>query len=507
MYAEGFLSKLHAPGGNAQKTPTRMAEHLAATGGKVVTRFPPEPNGYLHIGHSKAIAVNFGYAAYHKGHTYLRYDDTNPSAEEGAYFESILEMVRWLGFEPWDITYSSDHFQRLYDLACELVRRDKAYICFCTAEEQLAYRGGAQSQVRTACPHRDRPVADSLADFERMRQGAFKKGEVTLRMKQDLASGNPHMWDMVAYRIVEADHHRTGDTWKIYPWVPSLAVLATGHLADTAWRYLTARRTYDFTHCLVDSFENISHSLCTTEFILARESYEWLCDALDLYKPRQSEYGRLNIQGTVMSKRKIRQLVDEAHVRGWDDPRLYTLIALRRRGVPPGAILSFVENLGVSTTSATIELAKFEQAVRSYLESAAPRLNVVLRPLKLTIANVPADYRVVTSKALHPKIPAMGTYEVAFTKTVYIDRADFRLQDSADYFRLAPGKSVGLFGAPYPVTCTDVVKDAEGEVVEVIVRLEGEGAKKPKAFIRACLLDLPGPEGTALASTATTLPC
>lgn len=217
IFAEGFLSKLHAPGGNAQKIPARMDEHLTATGGKVITRFPPEPNGYLHIGHSKAIAVNFGYAAYHGGHTYLRYDDTNPSAEEGEYFESILEMVRWLGYEPWTITYSSDYFQQLYDLAVELIKRDRAFICYCSAEEQFAHRGGAQSQVRTACVHRSRPIEDSLRDFEKMRLGGFKKGEVTLRMKQNLESGNPHLWDMVAYRIVEAEHHRTKDAWKIYP--------------------------------------------------------------------------------------------------------------------------------------------------------------------------------------------------------------------------------------------------------------------------------------------------
>ncbi|CDZ96939.1 glutaminyl-trna synthetase [Phaffia rhodozyma] len=459
MFTEGFLSRLHKPGGNKQIDPKLMEEHLKFTGGNVITRFPPEPNGFLHIGHSKAIAINFGYAAHHGGHTYLRYDDTNPQAEEGQYFESILEMVRWLGFEPWAVTYSSDYFQRLFDLGIELIKRDRAYVCHCSAEEQLKNRGGEKSQVRIACSHRSRPVEESIIEFERMRKGDYKKGEATLRMKQDLENGNPHMWDMVAYRIVPASHHRTGDEWCIYP-------------------------TYDFTHCLVDSFENISHSLCTTEFILARESYEWLCDAVSVYKPRQSEYGRLNIQGTVMSKRKIKKLVDDGHVGSWDDPRIYTLIALRRRGVPPGAIVNFVQSLGVSTAPGTIQLAKFEGSVRSYLESSAPRLNFVLRPLKVTIENVADDYRVEASKPLHPKVPEMGSYPIVFTKHIYIDRDDFRLEDSKDYFRLAPGKTVGLFSAPHPITCTEVKKNEAGEVIEVVVRLETEGVKKPKAYIQ-----------------------
>lgn len=247
--------------------------------------------------------------------------------------------------------------------------------------------------------------------------------------------------------------------------------------------------TYDFTHCLVDSFENISHSLCTTEFIQARESYEWLCDALEVYKPRQSEYGRLNIQGSVMSKRKIKRLVDEHHVSGWDDPRMYTLIALRRRGVPPGAIVNFVQSLGVSTALSNIQLAKFESSIRTYLESSAPRLNFVLRPLKVTISNVPEGWRVVASKPYHPKHPEMGTYDVAFTKTFYIDHDDFRLEDSKDYFRLAPGKTVGLFSAPGAVTCEEVIKNVNGEVAELIVKLDTE-AKKPKAYIRGCLRSL-----------------
>ncbi|KAI0089139.1 glutaminyl-tRNA synthetase [Irpex rosettiformis] len=463
VFTEGFLGRLHKPGGNPQLHLHLIEKHLAATGGKVYTRFPPEPNGYLHIGHSKAIFVNFGYAAYHGGHCYLRYDDTNPEAEEAQYFESILEIVRWLGFEPWKITYSSDYFQQLYELAVDLIRRDKAYVCHCTGEEIYANRGGDERGPRKACAHRIRPVSESLEEFEKMKNGGYKPGEAILRMKQDLESGNTMMWDLVAYRVLNAPHHRTHDKWKVYP-------------------------TYDFTHCLVDSFENISHSLCTTEFIASRESYEWLCDALEVYKPRQSEYGRLNLTGTIMSKRKILQLVKEGHVNGWDDPRLYTLIALRRRGVPPGAILSFVSSLGVSTAASNIQAVRFEQTVRQYLENTAPRLLMVLRPLKVTLENVPEDYLLEIEKPLHPKVPELGTSKIPFTRTLYIDKDDFRLQDSPDYFRLAPGKTVGLFQAPFPITCTSYKTDpSTGEVTELVARLENEGEaskKKPKAFIQ-----------------------
>ncbi|KAF9821284.1 hypothetical protein IEO21_00892 [Rhodonia placenta] len=462
VFAEGFLGRLHKVGETPQLHPYLREQHLAATGGLVHTRFPPEPNGFLHIGHSKAIFVNFGYAQYHGGRCYLRFDDTNPEAEEGRYFESILETVRWLGYEPWKITYSSDYFDKLYELAVELIKRDKAYVCHCTAEEIYANRGGDERGPRKACVHRSRPVSESITEFVKMKDGLYKPGQAILRMKQDLESGNTMMWDLVAYRVLNASHHRTHDKWKIYP-------------------------TYDFTHCLCDSFENITHSLCTTEFIASRESYEWLCDALEVYKPRQSEYGRLNVTGTIMSKRKILQLVKEKHVLDWDDPRMYTLIALRRRGVPPGAILSFVSSLGVSTSATNIQAVRFEQTVRQYLENSAPRLLMVLRPVKVTIENLPEDYVLWLEKPLHPKVPEHGTSKVPFTRTIYIDADDFRLEDSKDYFRLAPGKTVGLFQAPHPITCTSYKTDpTTGQVTELICRLEdGEGAaKKPKAFIQ-----------------------
>ncbi|KAJ7368471.1 glutamine-tRNA ligase [Mycena albidolilacea] len=460
VFEEGFLGALHKPGENPQIRPEFREQHLAFTGGKVFTRFPPEPNGYLHIGHSKAIFVSFGYAAHHGGKCYLRYDDTNPEKEEAQYFESILVMVRWLGFEPWKITYSSDYFQQLYELAVELIKRDKAYVCHCTQEEIKAARGEKSGALPKACVHRTRPISESLAEFQKMKDGFCRPKEANLRMKMDLEDGNPQMWDLTAYRVLETPHHRTHDKWKIYP-------------------------TYDYTHCLVDSFENISHSLCTTEFVASRQSYEWLCDALEVYKPRQSEFGRLNLEGTIMSKRKILALVQKGYVNGWDDPRLYTLIALRRRGVPPGAITSFVSTLGVSTSTSSIELARFEQSVRHYLEGTAPRLLMVLRPLKVTIENLPEDYLLMVDKPLHPKIAALGTTTIPFTRTIYIDADDFRLEDSKDYFRLAPGKTVGLFQAPHPITCTSHKTDASGQVVELICRLEdGAEVKKPKAYIQ-----------------------
>ncbi|KAF9520716.1 hypothetical protein BS47DRAFT_1374626 [Hydnum rufescens UP504] len=454
VFEEGFLARLHKPGENPQIKPELRDRHLTTTGGKVFTRFPPEPNGFLHIGHSKAIFVDFGYAAHLNGHCYLRYDDTNPEAEEARYFESILETIRWLGFEPYRITYSSDYFSELYDLAVELIKRDKAYICHCTGEEINAHRGGETHAERTACAHRSRPISESLIEFQAMKDGQYHPGEAILRMKQDLADGNPQMWDLIAYRVLDAPHHRTGTKWRIYP-------------------------TYDFTHCLVDSFENISHSLCTTEFITARQSYEWLCDALEVYKPRQSEFGRLNLQGTVTSKRKIQKLVKDKYVLDWDDPRLYTLVALRRRGVPPEAILAFVGSLGVSTATTNIQVPRFEQVVRQYLENSAPRLLMVLKPLKVVLENVPEDYVV-----MH-----LANRSVPFSRTLYIDADDFRIQDSKDYFRLAPGKTVGLFQGPHSITCISYKTDpSTGEVIELSCRLEdgssGPVPPKPKAFIQ-----------------------
>lgn len=465
MFTEGFLGALHKPGENPQVNPELMKKHLAFTGGKVYTRFPPEPNGYLHIGHSKAITVNFGYAKFHDGKCYLRYDDTNPEAEEEQFFTSILDIVRWLGFEPFKITYSSDYFDQLYELAEHLIKKDLGYVCFCTAEEMKHNRGikedGKGGGERKNCAHHGHSVEENLKYFRDMKDGKYKKGEAVLRMKQDITNPNPQMWDLVAYRVVDAPHHRTGDKWKIYP-------------------------TYDFTHCLVDSFENISHSLCTTEFYLSRESYEWLCDAVDVYKPAQREYGRLNITGTVMSKRKIAKLVNEGYVRGWDDPRLFTLVALRRRGIPPGAILSFVAQLGVTTSNSNIQVVRFESSIRKFLEDTTPRLMMIPDPVPVILENVADDFYEDISVPFKPGTPEFGEHTVPFTKKIYIDRSDFREEASKDYFRLAPGKSVGLLKIPYNIRVTSYTKDPEtGLVTEIRAHYENDiEYKKPKTYIQ-----------------------
>ncbi|KAK6198037.1 glutaminyl-tRNA synthetase [Scheffersomyces amazonensis] len=468
MFSEGFLGDLHKAGDQPQMYPELIKPHLEFTKGDVFTRFPPEPNGFLHIGHSKAIMVNFGYAAYHKGKCYLRFDDTNPEAEEEVYFNSIKEMVSWLGYKPWKITYSSDYFQELYDLAEKLIEVERAYVCHCKPEEVKVQRGlkedGTLGGERFGCKHREQTVEENLKKFRAMRDGEYDIGEATLRMKMDLTSSNPQMWDLVAYRVLNTPHHRTGDKWKIYP-------------------------TYDFTHCLVDSFENISHSLCTLEFRLSRESYEWLCDVLHVYRPAQREYGRLNITGTVLSKRKIAKLVNEHYVRGWDDPRLFTLEAIKRRGVPPGAILSFINTLGVTTTDSNIQVVRFESAIRNYLDHTTPRLLMVLDPIKVVIDNY--------DPALHgedidvPYKPGkggenFGSRKVKLSSTIYIERNDFRegVADSEEYFRLTPSQPVGLIRVPYTISVNKVVKNAEGQIETIHVKYNHGEQIKPKTFIQ-----------------------
>ncbi|KAM3459344.1 putative glutamine--tRNA ligase [Beauveria bassiana D1-5] len=442
MFKQGFLDDVY------KERPVK----------NVITRFPPEPNGYLHIGHAKAIAVNFGFAKYHGGVTYLRFDDTNPEKEEEKYFDAIQEIVKWLGFEPYKVTYSSDNFQKLYDLAEKLINIGKAYVCYCEDTEIKLQRGGEKgANPRYRCKHADQTPEDNLAKFRDMRDGKYKPREAFLRMKQDITDGNPQMWDLAAYRIkTDTPHHRTGWDWKIYP-------------------------TYDFTHCLCDSFEDITHSLCTTEFILSRVSYEWLNKSLGVYEPMQREYGRLNLTGTVLSKRKILKLVEEKVVRDWDDPRLYTLIAIRRRGVPPGAILEFVNELGVTTNITTIQIHRFEQSIRKYLEKTVPRLMMILDPVPVVIEDAE---EVEVEIPFSPKDPKMGSHKVKFTPTVYIDRSDFREEDSKDYFRLAPGKSVGLLHAPYPIKATSFTKDeATGKVKEIRAVFDKE-LKKAKTYIQ-----------------------
>ncbi|PMD15438.1 glutaminyl-tRNA synthetase-like protein [Hyaloscypha hepaticicola] len=440
MFAQGWLDEVY------KERPVKP----------VITRFPPEPNGYLHIGHAKAIAINFGFAKFHGGECYLRFDDTNPEAEEEKYFVAIKEIIEWLGFKPKAITYSSDNFDKLYQKAEELIGKGKAYVCKCSAEELKAQRGevnGVPGGPRYRCEHAEQSVEENLKEFRAMRDGKYKPKEAFLRMKQDIEDGNPQMWDLPAYRVLDAEHHRTGPKWKIYP-------------------------TYDFTHCLCDSFENITHSLCTTEFIQSRVSYEWLNKTLEVYEPMQREYGRLSITGTLLSKRKIAKLVNDGHVRGWDDPRLFTLIAIKRRGVPPGAILEFVNELGVTTAPTNIQLVRLDQTVRRYLERTVPRLMLVLDPLRVVIEDAE---EMELDIPLHTKIPAMGSHKVKFTKTVYIERSDFREVDSKDYFRLAPGKSVGLLLVPYPIKAVSFKKDGD-KITEIRAVFDKEG-KKPKTYI------------------------
>ncbi|KAI3546645.1 glutaminyl-tRNA synthetase [Colletotrichum melonis] len=441
MFKQGFLQEVYKE---------RPSEN-------VVTRFPPEPNGYLHIGHAKAIAVNFGFAKHHGGVCYLRFDDTNPEKEEERYFTAIEEMISWLGFTPYKITYSSDNFQKLYDLAEKMITLEKAYVCYCGDTEIKLQRGGEKgASPRFRCEHANHTVEENLQKFRDMKDGKYKPREAFLRMKQDITDGNPQMWDLAAYRIkTDTPHHRTGWDWKIYP-------------------------TYDFTHCLCDSFEGITHSLCTTEFVQSRVSYEWLNKTLGVYEPMQREYGRLGITGTVLSKRKILKLVEEKIVRGWDDPRLYTLIGIKRRGVPPRAILDFVNELGVTTSVSVIQIKRFEQTVRKYLERTVPRLMMVLDPIPVVIEDAEATD---VELAFSPKDPNMGSHTIKFTPTVYIDRADFREVDSKDYFRLAPNKTVGLLNAPFPIKATSYTKDeATGKVTEIRAVYDKE-TKKPKAFI------------------------
>ncbi|KAK4215351.1 glutaminyl-tRNA synthetase [Rhypophila decipiens] len=451
MFKQGFLSEVF------KERPVKP----------VVTRFPPEPNGFLHIGHSKAIAVNFGFAKYHGGTCNLRFDDTNPEAEEEIYFTAIEDMVRWLGYKPDKITYSSDNFQKLYDKAEELIGLGKAYVCHCGDDDLKAQRGGGDgSSPRFRCAHADQSPEENLKKFRDMRDGKYEPRTAFLRMKQDIENGNPQMWDLAAYRVLNKPHHRTGDKWKIYP-------------------------TYDFTHCLCDAFEGITHSLCTTEFYLSRESYDWLNTTLGVahkvdagcLSTEQREYGRLSISGSIMSKRKLKELVEGGHVRSWDDPRLYTLIGVKRRGVPPAAILSFINSLGITTTNSIIQSSRFEQSIRNYLEKTVPRLMLVLDPVAVVIEDADEAGNDVTIP-FSPKDPAMGSRTVKFTKKVYIDRSDFREQDEPGYFRLAPGKTVGLLNAPFPITAVSFTKDeATGKVTEIKARFDKETAK-PKSFIQ-----------------------
>ncbi len=411
-------------------------------GGRVHTRFPPEPNGYLHIGHAKSICLNFGLAAEFGGKCNLRFDDTNPTKEESEYVESIIEDVRWLGFD-WEdrLYYASDYFEQLYEWAVQLIQAGKAYVCDLSPDELRDYRGTLTEPGRES-PYRNRSVEENLDLFARMRAGEFPNGSRTLRAKIDMASPNLNLRDPVMYRILHAEHHRTGNRWCIYP-------------------------TYDWAHGQSDSIEGITHSICTLEFEDHRPLYDWFLDQLGIHHPRQIEFDRLNLTYTVLSKRKLLTLVEKGYVRGWDDPRMPTLSGLRRRGYTPEAIRNFCARVGVSKTNGIVELSLLEHFIREDLNKRAPRVMAVLRPLRLVIENYP-DGQVEELEAVNnPEDPGMGTRKVPFSKVLYIERDDFRELPPPQYYRLAPGREVRLrYG--YFVTCTGMIKDDRtGEVVEV----------------------------------------
>lgn len=407
----------------------------------VHTRFPPEPNGYLHIGHAKSICLNFGIAKEFNGLCNLRMDDTNPTKEESEYVESIKEDVRWLGFD-WQerMYFASDYFGRFYECAVELIKKGRAYVCDLSADEIRQHRGTLTEPGKES-PYRSRSVEENLNLFERMRAGEFPDGSRTLRVKIDMASGNINMRDPVIYRILRAEHHRTGDKWCIYP-------------------------MYDFAHCISDSIERITHSICTLEFEDHRPLYDWFLDELHLYHPRQIEFARLNLSYTIMSKRKFVQLVEGGYVKGWDDPRMPTISGLRRRGYTPEAVRNFAERIGVAKRESTVDIALLEHCIREDLNKRAPRVMAVLRPLKVTIENYPEDKTDELDAVNNPEDPGMGSRKVPFSRVLYIEEDDFQEEPQKGFLRLAPGREVRLRYA-YFIKCVDVVKDDSGKITEV----------------------------------------
>lgn len=419
--------------------------------GKVVTRFPPEPNGHLHIGHAKSINLNFGVAEeYETGRCFMRFDDTNPEKEEQTYVDSILEDVRWMGFHWGDrLTHASDYFDQLYLYAIDLIRQGKAYVCELDAEQTRAYRGTLTEPGKPS-PWRDRSVEENLALFERMKSGEFDEGQCVLRAKIDMASPNMNLRDPVIYRIRKIAHQRTGDEWVIYP-------------------------MYDYTHCISDALEGITHSLCTLEFEDHRPLYNWFLEQLDVpCHPQQIEFSRLSLEYTVMSKRKLKQLVDENFVDGWDDPRMPTIKGLRRRGYTSGAIREFCRRIGISKSDSFIEMNVLEGCLREELDSTAPRRMCVLDPIKVIIENYPADQTEMVEAKNHPNVPEMGTREVPFGRELYIERSDFMENPTKKYHRLSVGKEVRLRFA-YFITCTRIEKDpVTGEVTTLYCQYDPE---------------------------------
>ena len=428
-FIEAFVEEDIGPGGQYE-------------GMQVHTRFPPEPNGYLHIGHCKALCIDFGTAEKFGGICNLRMDDTNPTKEDTEYVEAIKEDIRWLGFT-WDdrFYYASQYFDKMYECAEDLIRRGLAYVCELTPEQMREYRGDLTTPARS--PYRDRPIEESLDLFRRMKAGEFPNGAMTLRAKIDLASGNFNMRDPAIYRINHMPHHATGDKWCIYP-------------------------MYDFAHPIEDAMEHITHSLCSLEFEAHRPLYNWVVEHCDLpSKPRQIEFARLGINYTVMSKRKLRRLVEEGYVSGWDDPRMPTLCGLRRRGYTPHSIRSFCERIGVAKAASTVEYAFLEHCLREDLNDSATRTMAVLHPLRLTVTNYPEGQTEIFEVENHPNHPEMGKREIPFSRDLWIEQDDFMEEKVGKFFRLFPGNEVRLKGA-YVVKCTGCVKDADGNVTEVL---------------------------------------
>lgn len=412
-------------------------------GGEVITRFPPEPNGYLHIGHSKSICLNFGIAEKYEGRCHLRFDDTNPSKEEVEYVEAIKDDVRWLGFSWGEHLYhASDYFDKIYDYAIDLIKAGKAYVCDLTAEEVRQYRGTLTEPGKNS-PHRERSVEENLDLFERMKNGEFEDGSRTLRAKIDMASPNINLRDPALYRIRNVAHHRTGDKWCIYP-------------------------MYDWTHGISDALETITHSICTLEFENHRPLYDWFLEQLEVPRhPQQIEFARLNLYFTVMSKRKLLELVNTGIVNGWDDPRMPTISGLRRRGYTPESIRSFCEKIGVSKNESWIEMSLLEQCIREDLNTKTKRVLAVLDPIKVVLTNYPEDQTEHMSAPFFPDEPdKMGYRELPFSKEIYIEREDFMEEPFKKFFRLAPGREVRLRRAYY-ITCQEVIKDDQGEIVEL----------------------------------------
>ena len=408
---------------------------------RVHTRFPPEPNGYLHIGHAKSICLNFGIADKNDGKCNLRFDDTNPTREENEYVESIIEDVNWLGFD-WEdrLFYASDYFDQLFEFAMQLIKSGKAYVCDLTGEEIRTTRGNLKAPG-TESPFRNRFIEENIELFNQMKSGNFGNGEKVLRAKIDMAHPNLNMRDPVMYRILHASHHRTGEEWCIYP-------------------------MYDWAHGLEDSLEKITHSICTLEFEDHRPLYDWYLDQLDVFHPQQIEFARLNLNFTIMSKRKLKKLVDENHVDGWDDPRMPTISGLKRRGYSPESILNFAEDVGVTKRDSIIDVVRLENALREDLNKRAPRVLGVLNPLKVVITNYPENHTEMMEAVNNPEDLSTGKREIPFSKELYIEQNDFMEDPPRKFFRLGPGREVRLRYAYY-ITCTDTIKNDKGEVVEL----------------------------------------